>query len=74
MRCGRCLKLIRPGSAGVVDVWHLALAEAVEKGKELGEADGCGFCSLDFRVAGGAEDPPMITSLSLPSEAPVRST
>ncbi len=33
----------------------LALAESVEVGEELGEADGGGFGSVDFCVAGGTE-------------------
>ena len=36
-------------------ILRLALAEGVEVGEELGEADGCGFGSLDFGVACGAE-------------------
>ena len=31
------------------------LAEGVEVGEELGEADGCGFGSVDLGVAGGAK-------------------
>ncbi len=48
----RCLASL---SSGLMLRTGLALAESVEVGEELGEADGCGFSSLDFGVACGAK-------------------